>query len=57
MLSGEDAVVMNKKRLQSSQAKNTERQKTSAIGPLLIEQFQSGRLQTLVSSIIYLFPS
>ncbi|CAJ0593804.1 unnamed protein product [Cylicocyclus nassatus] len=49
-LSEEDNAIINKKRSASCQAKYTERQKTAAVDPLLLEQFATGRLLARISS-------
>ncbi|VDL65126.1 unnamed protein product [Nippostrongylus brasiliensis] len=49
-LSEEDNAIINKKRSASCQAKYTERQKSSAVDPLLLEQFATGRLLARISS-------
>ncbi|CAI4228696.1 unnamed protein product [Auanema sp. JU1783] len=49
-LSEEDAALFNKTRSKKSQAKYEERQKRAAVDPLLVEQFQSGRILARISS-------
>ncbi|CAD6199774.1 unnamed protein product [Caenorhabditis auriculariae] len=49
-LSEEEATNLNKSRSRKTTLKYTERQKTATVDPMLIEQFQTGRLLARISS-------